>query len=182
MKVLQCINSLSAGGAEVFASSLAVSLKKLGCEIELFTYSGTLDAKGHELERALADAGIPHRTPALHKNWLKPLAPFHLAKAIADFKPDICHSHLEQSDLFLRLGSALASPRPKLARTIHSVYARAPSTPPSPAARPPGCSIRISGPTTASSTTVSTCRASRHDRTPRTSGSRWRYRRGRDCC
>jgi glycosyltransferase involved in cell wall biosynthesis len=122
VKILQCINSLSAGGAEVFAVSLAISLKKLGCDVELYTYSGAIDDKGQELEKLLTNAAIPHRSPLLRKNYLKPLVPLHITKTLGRFKPDICHAHLDQSDFFLLLGKKLSPHTTKLVRTIHSVY------------------------------------------------------------
>lgn len=123
MKILQVINSLSSGGAEVFATGLAIALKQLGCDVEIFTYCGAIDDKGRLLDSELAKAGIKHHSPLLRKNMQKVAVPFYLAGAINRFKPDICHSHLEQSDFFLALAEKLSFSKTTKVRTIHNVYA-----------------------------------------------------------
>jgi glycosyltransferase involved in cell wall biosynthesis len=123
MKVLQIINSLSSGGAEVFAAGLSIALKKLGCDVEIFTYCGAIDEKGRQLEMELENVGIAHRSPKLRRNLLKPAIPLYLTREIRTFKPDICHSHLEQSDFFLALAETASLKREVKVRTIHNVYA-----------------------------------------------------------
>lgn len=123
MKILQIINSLSSGGAEVFAAGLAIALKTLGGDVEIFTYCGAIDEKGKQLDANLAKAGIAHHSPKLRKNALKPAVPFFMARTISEFKPDVCHSHLEQSDFFLALAAKLAFSNAIKVRTIHNVYA-----------------------------------------------------------
>ncbi len=124
MKILQVVNTLSSGGAEVFVCALATALTKLGCKVQLFTYGGVLDNKGEDLAAALEKAGIVHRSLNIKNNLYKPIIPLFLAKHINQFQPQICHSHLEQSDFFLALADKLSRVNTLKVRTIHNVFAR----------------------------------------------------------
>lgn len=125
MKILMLINSLSAGGAEVFTVSLAVQLKKMGHDLLVYSYAGILDAKGRILQQELQEAGINH----LSGVKMSFAAIWQLGKAIQTFKPDIIHTHLEQSDTLLMLARPLKalklskSRKPFWIRTIHNEYA-----------------------------------------------------------
>jgi glycosyltransferase involved in cell wall biosynthesis len=125
VKILVSINSLSAGGAEVFATSLAIALKRAGHDVRLFTYCGAIDDRGIGLEHKLAANGIRHASPKIRRNLLKPMAPMHMVGEIAQFKPDVIHSNLEQSDFFSLLAARLSRHPARLIRTIHNVYASA---------------------------------------------------------
>jgi glycosyltransferase involved in cell wall biosynthesis len=120
MKILLLINSLSAGGAEVFTANLALQYKKLGHQVKLFAYAGILDKKGIALQNQLSEAGIAVFTG--HKKILK--SAFELRNLIRTFNPDVIHSNLEQSDTVLLLAAPLKwTSRSLRVRTIHNEYA-----------------------------------------------------------
>lgn len=124
MKVLLAINTLSTGGAEVFTAALARTLQRQGCEVVVFLYAGILDAKGAALAEALQSVGVSIVTPNARTPQTKVLAVLTLARLIALFRPDIIHSHLEQSDFMVALATRLQIRRRfKLVRTLHSIYA-----------------------------------------------------------
>jgi glycosyltransferase involved in cell wall biosynthesis len=122
MNILFLINSLSAGGAEVFVTELATHLKIAGHETGLFCFAGILDEKGKALAEQCRAHGIS--VHAGSRNILKDAnALQNLIKAV---QPDVIHSHLEQSDTLLAV-SQLLWPKPQKGfakvRTIHNEYA-----------------------------------------------------------
>lgn len=120
MKILHSINSLASGGAEVFVASLAAAQSRDGHQVSVFTYSGALDEKGRALERSLELARVMHHTPRIRRNTAKLAVPIALARTIAWLQPDIVHSHLEQSDVFVWLAARLTRTPFKWARTVHN--------------------------------------------------------------
>ena len=55
MKILQVINSLSSGGAEVFAVNLSIELNKLkNNNVHFLIYHGISDKKGQYLKNLLS--------------------------------------------------------------------------------------------------------------------------------
>lgn len=122
MKVLQVINSLSAGGAEVFVTQLAVALSEI-CDVEVFTFYGVLDKKGESLRELLLNKNIPLLHPKyLNKGTIKKLmCPLQLRKKINEIKPDIVHVHLDQCELYTYGASFLPGYHPKFVRTIHNI-------------------------------------------------------------
>lgn len=124
MKVLLAINSLSTGGAEVFTAALARGLRRAGCEVLLYLYAGALDSKGQALLERLQGDGIRVITPNARRPWQKILAVAQLASLIRHFRPDVVHSHLEQTDFMVSVACVLAGEyRLRKIRTIHNVYA-----------------------------------------------------------
>jgi glycosyltransferase involved in cell wall biosynthesis len=124
MRILEVINSLSAGGAETIVVSLACSLRKLGADVTVFAYAGALDERGAYLADQLREAGIPVVMCNARSLWAWIAVSFRMAYIIYKFKPDIIHSHLEQSDFFSALAKKLVFGGKVLhARTIHNVYA-----------------------------------------------------------
>lgn len=124
MRIIQAINSLSAGGAESVSVQLAIALKQAGHEVEFFSYVGVLDQKGEQLEAQLNAVGIRHRSSNARTLVSKLFAPVLLAWRILVFRPDVVHTHLEQSDLCAYLASFLTfGRRVKYVRTLHNVFA-----------------------------------------------------------
>jgi glycosyltransferase involved in cell wall biosynthesis len=119
MKILLLINSLSAGGAEVFITDLALELKSCGHTIEMYTYAGVLDSRGQQLKKSLERGDIKHHSGrgGLFKKILQ------LRMVIRSFKPDIIHSNLEQSDTLLLAASFITFHKSGWIRTLHSEYA-----------------------------------------------------------
>ncbi len=124
MKVVLAINSLSTGGAEVFTAALARALHRAGCDVMVFLYAGLLDAKGEFLADQLRAQGIAVVTPNATTAIAKVFAVLKFARILRQFKPDVVHSHLEQSDLMVAIARLLVGRhRFRLVRTIHNIYA-----------------------------------------------------------
>ena len=120
MKVLHVINTLSAGGAEVFVTDLAIALRR-HCEVAVWTYGGVRDLKGQSLRSRLQRAGIEVTSAGISKKLQMVSLPALLAGCINEYRPDIVHAHLDQSELFSALSMYLCRPRPILIRTIHNI-------------------------------------------------------------
>lgn len=123
MKILQTINSLSAGGAEVFVANLAIAQQNAGHHVTVFTYAGILDEKGSQLHRLLVNSGVQYRSANIVDNRKKYKVPAILRQLIKDICPDAIHSHLEQSDIFLAIATIGLAKRPIIIRTIHNIFA-----------------------------------------------------------
>jgi glycosyltransferase involved in cell wall biosynthesis len=119
LKVLHVINTLSAGGAEVLVTDLAIALSQ-HCQVNVWTYGGTRDLKGRSLRARLQQAGIEVTSPGISKKLRMIPIPALLAGYINQYRPDIVHAHIEQSELFSALSMYLCHPRPILIRTIHN--------------------------------------------------------------
>lgn len=121
MRVLHVINSLSAGGAEVLVADLAIALTR-DCDVHVWTYAGVRDRKGQDLCERMQRAGIDVVSAGITKKLQMVSIPALLGRYINECKPDVVHSHIEQSQLFAALSMYLCHPRPILIRTIHSVH------------------------------------------------------------
>lgn len=121
MNIAVCVNTLSAGGAEIFASSIALEYKKSGHDV-VFIVLRIVDDKGHSLAKEIKSNGIElidlnYRSRHNLINY-----PFKLATIFKRHKIDVVHSHLEQMDMLVALSSYLYG-KPKLIRTLHSMNA-----------------------------------------------------------
>ncbi len=125
MNILLLINSLSAGGAEVFVADLATALAERGHRVALFAYAGVLDKKGESLRQQLMRAGVDFISPEARSMAHKFLVPLILARVLRNLRPDIVHSNLDQSDCMSLFASILFGSRneTRFIRTVHSVYA-----------------------------------------------------------
>src|ERR1017187_6421982 len=119
LKVLHVINTLSAGGAEVLVTDLAIALSR-HCEVNVWTYGGVRDLKGQSLRARLQRAGIEVASAGISKKLHMISIPARLAGYINQYRPDIVHAHLDQSELFSALSMYLCRPQPILIRTIHN--------------------------------------------------------------
>lgn len=121
MRVLQVINSLCAGGAEVFVGQLARELKKY-CDVELFLFYGILDEKGVALDTMLKEVGIQPIVPGyVSPGFAKRiLCPAQVSSTVSAIKPDVVHVHLDQCEMYTYLGCANKKRDHKFVRTIHN--------------------------------------------------------------
>jgi glycosyltransferase involved in cell wall biosynthesis len=120
VKVLQVINTLSAGGAEVFVADLSIALKRL-CEVRIWTFGGVRDQKGQNLSASLQQAGIDVTSAGISNKLGMISVPGRLARYVDHYRPDIVHAHLDQSELVSALSMYLCRRRPVLIRTSHNV-------------------------------------------------------------
>lgn len=123
IKVVHVINSLSAGGAEIFVTALSVALAKSKCDITVIAYAGTLDSKGLTLEMKLLEAGVEYIPLNIKSKFLKIALPIKLINIFMKIKPDIIHSHLVHSDFLVVTSNLLVFKKYKIVRTIHSMFA-----------------------------------------------------------
>src|SRR5690606_9644098 len=103
MKIIQFTNALGGGGAEVFASQLSVALNRdPKNEVYLITYAGVLDDKGKMLQEYVIRNGVHYinieSTTKVEKLY-KPVV--KLNRLINQIQPDVVHSHLQPSDLYM---------------------------------------------------------------------------------
>lgn len=121
MRVLQVINSLSAGGAEVFVTNLSVELARQGHKVAVLIYAGILDDKGRDLEEKLSKNNIDLFNLKIKKNYKKIKIPYLFKQVIDNFKPTVIHSHLDQSDFFTYLTKLFFGFHSiKFIRTLHN--------------------------------------------------------------
>lgn len=125
MRILLLINSLCAGGAEVFVTDLAVALAQKQHKVALFAYAGVLDQKGRSLQQQLAAADVQVTSANACTLMEKAATTLQIIRLIKTFRPNVVHSHLEQSDLLGFLAALAWWPRrrPRFVRTLHSIYA-----------------------------------------------------------
>lgn len=121
MNIAICVNSLSAGGAEIFAASLALEYVKRKHSVIIIVLN-VLDDKGSTLESSLEAAGVKIINFHYHNKIEMILYPVRLARIFKKHKIDVIHSNLEQMDFFVMLSSFLY-PRPIKIRTLHSMNA-----------------------------------------------------------
>ncbi|MBI5353867.1 MAG: glycosyltransferase [Chloroflexi bacterium] len=99
-KILQLIDGLNVGGAEVLLVDLVRGIQEAGYDVSI-GYS----TRG-PLEKKLLDLGIPcTRLPRLGR--VDPVLFFSICQLILREKPDIIHTHLFKSDLHGRLAARL---------------------------------------------------------------------------
>lgn len=91
----------------------------------VFLYAGILDQKGRALAEEMRKVGVTVRTSNSRTMLSKSVVPFRLARLFRTFKPDIVHSHLDQSDFLTFLAAQLWVPKQnvRFVRTIHNVVA-----------------------------------------------------------
>ena len=123
MKILNVINTLSSGGAEVLVTDLVIALNKIeNTEVDLLIYGDILDDKGLDLSYQLKKHNINLINLKIKSSFLKPLIPILISFYIHKNKYDIVHSHLEKSDFFVALSKYFLLNNPiKKVRTIHSI-------------------------------------------------------------
>ena len=121
MTILYAVNSLCSGGAEAFAARLACEMaRKPGTEVHLAVYAGIGDSRGAALAGELKAGGVTFHDFGLHRNPGKIFLPLRYAALIRRIRPDLVHTHLDQTDFFLRAARPLCPDIP-FVRTLHSV-------------------------------------------------------------
>ena len=120
MRVLQAINALAAGGAEVFVTDLSVALAAHS-EVHLVVYAGVLDEKGRALAGSLSQAGVVLHDLSIPRRAEKWRVPLQIARIIGTFRPDVVHVHLEQSEMLCALAATLTKHKPRYVRTLHNI-------------------------------------------------------------
>lgn len=117
MKILIGINTLSSGGAEVFSAELAVAYRRKGHEVTLVVYGGILTNKGEYLQKYLEanEVGIIDLSTIA-----KILLPYYYQRIVANLKPNLIHSNLEQTDLLLIITKPFNKDA-KYIRTLHNI-------------------------------------------------------------
>lgn len=123
MRILQVINSLSVGGAENFVAQLSIEMSKKH-EVYLINYAGILDQKGLYLKQELEKMNVTVISLNKRNILSKLFLPFKILNLIDKISPDVIHSHLEQSDIFVAIAKILGGPtKIKYVRTIHNSQA-----------------------------------------------------------
>lgn len=122
MNIVQIVNSLSSGGAEVFACQLAVQLKRKGNKVYLITYAGIRDSKGEELHEYLINNHIKVIHFKRKNNYFqKIISPiFKIKKELKIINPEIVHAHLQLSDIYVAIINLLSFNKYKIYRTVHN--------------------------------------------------------------
>lgn len=123
MRICQVINALGAGGAEVFASQLAVALKKKGHDVIFITYQGVKDEKGVDLDSYLIESGVDVRHfKNYRKNYFTYIKCFlFILSNLYSSKPDIVHAHLQLSSIFVLCAKKLLFfSKFRIVRTVHN--------------------------------------------------------------
>ncbi len=119
MRVLQVINSLSSGGAEVFVTDLSIALAT-HCEVQVLIYAGVLDEKGRSLAEMLDQAGVVLHNLEIRKNAQKWQVPLHIARIIDSSRPDVVNVCLDASEAFCALAAHLIRYKPVYVRSLQN--------------------------------------------------------------
>lgn len=117
MKILIGINTLSSGGAEVFATEIAVSYLEKGNDVLFVYFGGILNKKGEDLLKNLENRGV--KTIDL-SSISRLLLIFKYHKIVSQFKPDLVHSNLEQTDFLLGI-TKIFNRKSLYIRTLHNI-------------------------------------------------------------
>jgi len=117
VKILVGINSLGSGGAEVFASELAVAYAKMGHNVLFLIYAGILDNKGQTLYNELLTNNVQVVDLSSKSKVVLLFYYFYIVKT---FRPKLIHSNLEQSDMLLGL-TKVFNRSCSYIRTLHNV-------------------------------------------------------------
>jgi glycosyltransferase involved in cell wall biosynthesis len=117
MRVLQVINTLDTGGAEVLLSQLVLRMRQRNVDIEV----ATLHLSGSRLEQQILDAGVNLYSVGVGSVY-SPLNVLRLAGLIKDY--DIVHAHLFPTQLWVAMAGCFAKKQPVLVTTEHSTYNR----------------------------------------------------------
>ncbi len=120
MNIAVCVNSLSQGGSEVFATEIALEYAHMGHSVCFVIYM-LLDKKGEYLQKILTDSGIEVINLDLNKKIELVSIPYKLAKIFKKRSIEVVHSNLEQMDLYVALSSFFY--KTKRIRTLHSMNA-----------------------------------------------------------
>jgi len=119
MKILQVINQLEPGGAEILVRDLVIEMQARGADVSIYLLKST----GSGLEVELKSAGVKVYCGAQSSvRSIKQV--FFLAKHIRENKYDVIHAHLFPSQLWLPLASRMSGVRSLLICTEHNTYYR----------------------------------------------------------
>lgn len=119
IRVLEIIDTLGTGGAEVLLCDLALQFRLSGVAVEILC----LTSQCFQLENRLTAEGIK----VIHSPSSSPYSPFQILavkKQIAAGQYDLIHSHLFPAQLWTCLGALLAKPDVPLVTTEHSTWNR----------------------------------------------------------
>jgi GalNAc-alpha-(1->4)-GalNAc-alpha-(1->3)-diNAcBac-PP-undecaprenol alpha-1,4-N-acetyl-D-galactosaminyltransferase len=119
LKVVQVVNTLALGGAEMFAAHLALALSDR-CSVQVWTYAGSTDIAGERMETRLQEAGVKVRSLDIKNNRIKSIVPLIWKHWIKTQQPDIVNVHLDQSEFFTAASMRKHRKRPLLVRTLHN--------------------------------------------------------------
>jgi glycosyltransferase involved in cell wall biosynthesis len=119
MKILQVIDSLALGGAEVLAANLYTGLRERGLFCEYYLLRG----ERTPLERKLADLGARIHVP-LRASVYSPRHLCALRELLREFEYDLVHVHLFPAQLWAACGSWAARSTAPLITTEHSTETR----------------------------------------------------------
>lgn len=121
MNIAVCINTLAAGGAEIFASSIALEYKRQGHNV-IFIVLRIIDDKGQSLTKEIRSNNI-ELIDLEYKSKKDLLSyPLKIVRILRKNKIEVVHSHLEQMDMLVALAS-LFYRKPIIIRTLHSMNA-----------------------------------------------------------
>lgn len=117
MKVLQVINNLNIGGAEVLLKDLVLCMLQRGIDVSI----ALLNSTGSYLEQKYKEKKVCF-LPMPKSSVYSPMQAFWLAKKLKNY--DIVHVHLFPAQLWVALASMMSNRRPFLITTEHSTYNR----------------------------------------------------------
>lgn len=119
MRVLHVTNDMEIGGVQQYLSRLLPALADRGHQLALAVVTG----EGRLLP---APPVIWRYCPAIGRGaglkWPRPGAVRKLSRFIAEFSPDIVHTHLLAGNTVGRLAALSVRPRPRIVATEHSTY------------------------------------------------------------
>jgi glycosyltransferase involved in cell wall biosynthesis len=115
MRILQVIDSLALGGAEVLVKDVAPRLRNRGLDCEV----AVLCQLSSPLESALQAAGVPLQTTGVKKLY-SPRQVLPLARLMQNY--DIVHVHLFPAQLWAVLAQKRTEGRAKLVTTEHNTW------------------------------------------------------------
>lgn len=119
MKVLQVINQLEPGGAEILVRDLSIEMSDKGVDISIYLLKST----NSDLEKDLKDKEIRcyFGVKGSPRSMRQVIA---LASHLKKHNYDVVHSHLFPSQLWLPLACKIARVSPRLICTEHNTYYR----------------------------------------------------------
>ena len=112
MKILQCINALTYGGAQTILFDISEALLKKGFEVQVVAF------RDGPIGNRLRSLGL--KVHIIGENYCDIPAFFRLRKIIKTFRPAIVHSHLFKTNLLTRL----AQPEHKNFKLISSIHGK----------------------------------------------------------
>lgn len=118
MNIAVCLNTLSAGGAEILATNIALEFAKKGHDVTVIVFF-IRDSRGLAIEKSLNESHVD--VINLHRVHVYDMVsyPYKLAKIFKKRKIEVVHSHLEQMDLMVAM-SRLFYHKAVYIRTLHS--------------------------------------------------------------